>query len=562
MALLSKRTINEKLKAIAENHNMTGDSVELLIDELTYSLYHEQLEIANALQEDNLSTAVLLNSKIRSCMNVMYSVYRGRNVRVRLEFLNDVKLIADKYDVLYRSNTFKVYAAESFDLPVRQFDANGGSQPNVIIGILATKDLHENTIQITESNRYYVDFKLNRDLLANLSEDVQIFYGYDEDHLKEYPITRDFYDFIKQDKDENEEDGYRPSLFVLTLPDYGIRVYRRGYFDTNALIRIRAFHYTTVNDINSDEFAKIQIPGTQLVQYVDGEWRVGVRGTLSIDNVVLADEYITVDENGFPAAQWKGNKIIKSITQNYNGNGVIREVSRDNERSLMLSANYYERLQGQILSKSDINLLFNEYFIDKVHSSISWYDGTEEFANGKVFLFYIPRILRDTIDDGPEFDEFRKKYGSYFISTQLVPQPAKSITIHGSITLYVNDTQGVSDQIDAIYKQYVNQLNDPNKYNKIGSENNDLTNVFQPKKIFSAISKLEKVSYIDELVYTEFTDTENGTVISEQYYGEDLANGMPPRYVLETIGDVQVKVPTYYVFSIDKVLKSNNEIIS
>ena len=154
--MISKEELRENLVQIASNNGISGESVDLLIDLITYSKYHEQFEIVNAIQENNLSTARLINSKIRMCMNVMYPVYRGKNARVKLNFINNTLINKNKFDILYSSNTFKVYAENSINLTPSIDSGISGVNKYSLIGILSKKDLQESTRTVKANEVYYL----------------------------------------------------------------------------------------------------------------------------------------------------------------------------------------------------------------------------------------------------------------------------------------------------------------------------------------------------------------------------------------------------------------------
>ena len=555
--MISKETIREELKKIASNNGLHGESVNMAIDLITYSLYHEQFEIANMVQENNLSTAKLMNSKIRSCMNVMYPVYRGKNARVKLNFVNNTLITKNRFDVLFTSNTFKVYAEESINLSPSIDGGDSGISKYSIIGIISNKDLQEYTKTVDKDDIYYIDFTIDREIVSNLSEDVQVFVN-----GVEYPITRSFYDYIQSDIPLKDMDAYLikdkyyyvngvtwipipesdpkvadlkvkgtldsttllpilPSkeidpLFILTIPDYGIRVFKRGYFKPNDSVTIRGLKYTTASQINYDEFSRIIIPGTELTT------------VLTKDNVVRRSP--SLNKEGKP---------------DYLDNGIILEIERDDEKSLLMNANNYSRLQNKTLAKSDINALFTEYFIDQVHTAINWYDGKKDpntlqdtvtFDAGKVYIYYVPKVDNDfiTID---QMEVFKQKYGSYFITNTLVAESGILLTIDVQIVLVTKRSVDLMKDLESIFTNYSMILNDPNDKE---------SNVLKPKSIFSEISKLNDVDYIDSLEYTQARGLSETIVL-----GNDVLKNLPTNFN---------GTPTYYKFNINTTYKLTYEV--
>lgn len=573
--MLSKDQIIKTLKSIAENNNLTGESVDLLIDLIAYAMYTEQFNIMTAIQENNLSTAKLMNSKIRSCMNVMYPVYRGRNARVKLLINTTQYLNKSKFDVLYSSNTFKLYAEDSLTISPTL------DKPVAITGILCKTPLYENTFTIDTSNRYYIDFMINQKIIGNLSEDIRVFID-----DKEYKVTRNFFDFIRQnvsavpgnyyqieDKSEyyiitsdykfqaiySDEDfnQYRtdypelefnkvedlksvtdlPSmdslindqetLFALTITDFGVRLYKRGYFKVSSKVKVQVLDYTTLDSINTDEFTKIKIPGTTNVETVISDGVETYRSLKSLD---------------------KNNVVPRYYLK---GCGAIKEIEREPDDTVLMNANYYERLQGQMVTKADINLLFNEYFIELVLNSINYHEFKPEEGKNNIYIYYVPKVdLNNLTKD--EIDVFISKYKSYFISDNLQIVMAQKIMIPVKITLYVNSMIDLSEDINLIFNQYSNKINSRDK----SAENQYIINW---NKIRSSISKLDSVDYVEDIQFGQ----SNG----DAYYIDDV-DMSPVRWVnnnpekLRVDADHPEGVPTYYGFKVDIIYKSNYENLS
>lgn len=571
--MLSKKTIIDALDKVAKSNGLTGESVELLKDELAYTLFHEQLEITNAIQESNLSTAFLINSKIRSCMDTMYSVYRGKNVRVELKIKPDIAIEFNKFDEIFVSNTFKVYAEESRRLDsgiAYDGDYRIESSNKELVGILADRDLYEVEIPITEK-KYFVDAKIDTELLVNLSEDIQVFI--DEGMNKvdnknkdwiEYNVTRNFFDFINEpfygedDVDANGE-RLRNSLFALTLPDYGLRLYKRGYFvpesntdNSNGYftpsrnVKIRALKYTTAAEILPDEFNKIIVPGSSFI----------------LVNEANPESYYKLDYE--------------------TGQGLIKEIKREDGNSLLYTANFYSRLQSKILSRSDINHLFNEIFIDKVLSAKNWYDGmnvyvstedgqqrpvnitgpteidfkgtingeyydgkmtlpSQQFKDGNIWIFYVPRD-RNILVDTKEFSElYVNRYRSYLISPFVYCAAGVPIDITVDLSIYMNTDVDITSKIKQIYDKYSNILNIPTQFDiyfdlSRGEEDQVLDivedNIFKPSKIKSELSKIGEIDFIESIDYNWTYYEENGTAVSKHFIecnenSDDIEKSIP-----------------------------------
>ena len=117
---------------------------------------------------------------------------------------------------------------------------------------------------ISSNNQYYVDF-----LESNLSNDIQV-----QVNGEITPTTRIFADHVK-----------KGSIFDLTLPDFGLRLYSPDIFrkesqsldnisliPTGTKISIKAFRYSELDSYNTSELKSIKIKGAKLVPFSDPKW--------------------------------------------------------------------------------------------------------------------------------------------------------------------------------------------------------------------------------------------------------------------------------------------------
>jgi hypothetical protein len=598
--MISKKQIKESLLAIAENHNYSGESVEILTDLASYILFYNQTEIANVAQESSLVTAKLLNSKIKACMDVMYSVYRGRNASISLNFKSNTLINFKKFDQIYESNGFFIYAEE----PI--FRTSGSAdEAKSVTGILCKSPKYEIELIISEKNKYYIDIAIDRTILSNLSEDIKV--TIDD---VEYQTTRNFYDHVNSSI--NLDDGL-DKLFILTIPNYGIRIFKRGYrtetkgwvladkvtrnnlnidilptatsidklpvgagegpyiidgniyvwtdtklvehgyFRPNTKVNIQCFRYTVLADINSYEVPDIIIPGTEMVPFYG----------------YMEDEKTPVREGD-------------------DGRKLIEEIPRESAGSLLYNANLSTRTQSQILSNSDVNVLFSEFFIEKIIISNNWYD----LKTNWLFIFYIPRpingdILPLTISSIHKFIECHK---SYFITNEILPVCAVLCIITVELRLYKNGSTDIMNEVKAIFDSYSNKLNSLETYETIGeviteSINNEngvgvevrLGGSFVNEKIIRAeINRIPTVAYIDDMVFSGYNIKDGNIIISNLQRNipipvtvtkifnknthEEIQRDLVDEYNKEDI--YSVEIPIYYNFKIITDFIDNYEVIS
>jgi hypothetical protein len=461
-----------------------------------------------------------MNSKITRCMENMYSVYRGKNARVKLNFKNNTLIKKNKFDLLYESNSFKVYTPVALNLPPSTMDVNGVYNLYQIEGILckSTKTISE--VVIDSNNRYYIDVKLDDHLLSNVSEDILV-----KIDGVEYPTTRNFFTHINKPIPVTSDDPL-DYIFVLTIPDYGIRLFKKGYregndivgyFKIDSVVTVECLEYTTADDINYSEYNKIIIPGTELIPF-----------------------------NGY-----QSDGVTPQVPGDTGRSDIIPEIPRDDERSPLYNANYATRTQSSILSSSDVNVLFTEHFIDYVKSSVNSYSESDN----TLYIYYVPRAIGYSLSN-PQVDEFVNLYRSYFITHSIRAVKGELCRIQVSIDLFVNNSEEILDDITEIFNKYKDILCKRSSIqNPVDPEFEMFDSILNEKMIRSEISKLSQVAYIDRFYYSKYT-LENG-----QYSINSSDNNnsflIPTARVINGLA-----VPMYYNFELNINYMNTYEIIS
>ena len=114
-------------RTIANNNNLVGDSVEMLVQLLAQASYISEVESVSYVQEASLEKAKLMNSKIQRCMDEMYSAFRGTCPRVILNIRPKAPFTFNMFDEIIKSNTFKVYYLGIYsDEEAAKFEATSG----------------------------------------------------------------------------------------------------------------------------------------------------------------------------------------------------------------------------------------------------------------------------------------------------------------------------------------------------------------------------------------------------------------------------------------------------
>ena len=508
--MISREEIKSELMKIAQNHNIQSESIDLITDLAAYTIFHNQIEVLNAVQESSLVTAKLLNSKIKACMEVMYSVYRGKSARVRLSFENKTLIKFSKFDKVYESNSFNLYAQDAVEFGPSNIKSDGSVDPFTIELIFCKpkkKYIYEETIN--QNVKYYLDLIIDRSYLKNLSEDIKVTI----DDI-EYPTTRNFYDHINTPiPDEKEFDKNKAvdsitnpldKLFILTIPDYGIRIFKKGYktedgkefgyFKPNQKIKVECLEYFTEVDLIQNELKKINIKGTALYPF-----------------------------NGYKIDEVSGKLTKEPLVEGDEGIELIGEVPRESEEALLYNANLSTRIRGQILSNSDVNALFSEFFRESILSSTNWYDAELNKENGgTLFLYYVPRKVDTDIDNleingSKQVDIFINRHKSYFITQTIEPIKSLLCSVYVRLSIYINGTDELNKEIQAVFNQYINKLNPLRKIEDFEWESTDDDqfsviygdSLINEHLIKAEITRIPTVSYVEDYKYYEFRIDEN-----------------------------------------------------
>lgn len=545
----SRDSIKKSLVEIANNNGYQGEIVEVAANMLSYVLFHDQIEILNSARESSLSTAKLMNSKITECMNVMYSVYRGKNARVTLNFINNTIINKSKYEQVYESNTFKLFACDTVNMIVQQEN----NQPKIQqMTLMFSQARYDYEVTIDSNNKYFIDV-LDEDghPLTDLSEEIRVTIRNSENADEiEYPTTRDFYDHIntaipEDSNNRNELD----KIFILTTTDFGVRLFKRGYRDDDGktvgyfkegdIVHVTCFKYMRAEEINTDEYNRIILQGTTLRAF---------------------------QNETFDGAN-TGRKLID-------------EIAREDQNSVLYNANSSTRTQSKILSNSDVAHLFSEFFIDDVLSSAHRYESlTQEVldtnatpvSEDTLHIFYLPR-QDNYIIPVDEVMNFKTKYKSYFISHDIDAYPAQIATVNVLLSVFLNTYDEISEDLTAIFSNYENRLTQRSNYTELDFKDSDslrtdfdyYSQLFDLRDLHAQISKLSQVAYIEQLSYDSVifeSDQEHQSFSTEQL-GNRLPTSILTSYIMSDGRTVLVRVPVAYKFNLSISYKNSYEIIS
>jgi len=503
MNFKSLNSIKSSLAKIASNHNLTGKSVNLQIDLLAYLIYNHQAETMSAMMEVGLNSSKLINSKIERCLDVMYSVYRGKNPRVIIPVTPITAVNYAPYSLIHLSNKFYVYNQDTlnFNLPYPDLKIDGKGW-FFVRGIISDQLIVEKELNFGElqSITYYIDLEVDNHYASNLSEDLWI--GYHDpastvdksspDYYMTVNWSRSFIDHLNAKDNEIDDDGsliLNEVLFVTTIQDYGIRIYRRGGFKPNEEWSIKVIPYSDT------EFTEAQL-----------------------NDMSVASCYTLKDEDIDSTEFFSNPDVLNFITQNYDINTSdcdIYEVAlktkllpRDTDKSLLYKANEESRVGSYVRSNYDVVHLFDEYFRDEVIESSYAMHGKN------IIIFYIP--TESTLISSKRFNDFLEDRSSYFIGQSSSGDSNFNIDkclatqreIYISIDLYTKGNVSVFDEVDEIINSYSQKVNTELNF----------------EYIRSTISKLSNVHHVKDLKFLGFVDSYNPEVDLIINYDQELSD--------------------------------------
>jgi len=396
-------------REIATNLGLQGDSVEMIVQLLSYASYIEENENIVYAQESSLEKATLMNSKIQLCMNEMYSVFRGQCPRVIMRIKPRKYFSFQPFDVLVSSNNFKIYylgyistensVAEGMRSVMSDIGVscvyggktvNPGDSELEIIGLLAPETVRVGWTLDT-SNLYYVDCTEE-----NLSNDM---YATVDGAPKD--VTRNFSEHI-----------LRNYLFDLTLTSFGSRLYT-GKMDPSTAITATYFKFSTLSDYNISELKKINIKGAEMVSFPNNKWQ-GI------------DEFIP-------------------------GVVLLDATGRDGLNTIHYKA-YKDRFVNTILrSNSDIGAVLEEMYPEKVRSTNYEFNYTTEHSD--LTIYYVPQNTRNPLTSS-EISKFIQERRAYYVTDQITVQPGIVYNAIISVDLELYENTSVDNEVATILESY------------------------------------------------------------------------------------------------------------
>ena len=511
----SLQDYREIYRQVAQSLGYSGDSVELLIQLLANATYIEEVENISYMNEASLDKAVLMNSKIQKCMDLMYSVYRGNCPRVIIQFHPNRYLSWKPYDEIASSSNFKVFylgyidadldsiimagqeefkkLSESFQSFVKyeqtyivpEEDKEGNQKIVTIVGFISSEPGIVVSGNVAADNQFYI----SNPAQENLSNDVfvEVSKAGESGGSKRYPVSRCLRDHIIGTIKEDESAPV-PTFFDLTTTNLGSRMYFHdiGELEANDEITATYFRMTTRDQFQTNELKKLSIRGTSAV--TDEEDKL--KSALSNTDWRYAPGIYILPESP--------TESLTSIHYNANRDRYINTVFRSN---------------------TDIAKLLVDFKPSQVQDATIRVD-----SEGNVILYYIPKRGSDLLT-ASDIERFNSLMKAYYISQTIEIRPGNKVEVLVTVdvSLYQSDSDLVTNVSD-ILKNYEYKFSDDILaiLRSEDSSGNERKRSELWKKIVSVLSKLPSVEYVDDVQFTLLS----GSIDEPEEGAEDQYKGI------------------------------------
>lgn len=475
---------------IARNNGITGDSVELLVQLLANASYISEVENISYVQEASLEKATLVNSKIQHCMNIMYSVFRGRCPRVILKFKPTKYMEFNVYDQIVKSNDFSVYylgylatgeeteettetqQEGTRNLPIEEGFVYGPCKINpalsdtdtyTVIGLLAKEKIDQEWVT-SKRNTYYVET-----LEENLSSDIYV-----KVEGEYVDTTRIFSDHI-----------LNHYIFDLTTTSWSSRLYIYGLFDDTLERDDEPIEGEIKNDANislSAHYYKF----SRIAEYKPAELkRINIQGS---EMVAFGDNFFQDNTH----SKYKDREVAPGVI-------IVPELDREGIDTIHYKANRDRYVSSIVRSNSDVGTVLEEMYPSKVMPYGTNYIFQSGDSGSRVDLYYVPNDPLVLLTD-PEVAEFIETKKAYYIVDDISVNPGRQYTAFMNIDLELYKPYTIDDEISEILATYEK---------KFGTDLRDSTD-----EIKTLISKVSNVKQVRDL-YITYLDPEGNRVPEE-----------------------------------------------
>lgn len=369
--------------------NLASPELDALSAFLANGIYLDQSLATSIVTESNPATCVLLNSAIKHALSKMYSVFRGKNFKVRVVdgIRPNKSFKAYKYDTFAELNGYKLVYAKEYDFHVGE-DITATKTSG--IDLILCKEVRTGAFLGQGSYKFNI-------LESDISEDIAIYKpnsavttdtssSFDSNY--EQTIYSDIDEMTHDEviKTDNQMHG-KDKILVITDVDFSVTLFNSNKFNDDTYYYYRYLPYLSIEDMsnlmsdineNLDSLDKVKallkkfkyfenfdITGDELVIY-EGESEYDISGAKSQSSLPLDRESNIDNIFWLSSVKFTGNDMIRSTNDvldkfktTFNGryeNAVAYEES-DNDTGYVkkIIIYYIPKVNGAPITTSDID---------------------------------------------------------------------------------------------------------------------------------------------------------------------------------------------------------------
>jgi len=238
----TRTDLYNKLQASYQAMDVQGELADLCSNILADYLYLHQLEDVSILLEDSFLRSKLLTSKIQHAADNFCSINRGSNRLITIDNLGCLApTVAKKFDTIASYGQYKLVYAEDYAF----------MNTDQVVSIQAYLTVEPaQTLTIQGNGKYYIDLEDgDGNLIQNISENITVTSLDDGGTIDEsddvyhvFKISGKLTDLYEEDKStdtENVGNGMKAEICAMTLPNYGVRLWKADKFQENYVYIIK-----------------------------------------------------------------------------------------------------------------------------------------------------------------------------------------------------------------------------------------------------------------------------------------------------------------------------------
>lgn len=465
----------EEFRGIGKSLGITGQSVEVLSHLLANAVFISEMENATYMKESSLEKCSLLNSKIQHCVDNMYSVYRGACPRAIIKFKPLKYMTFKPYDKIITSQKFSIYYLGYWNGKEWEYSAKTyypNENPEKIICLLA-KETATISKEINSKNTYYVECTED-----SLSDDCYV-----DIQGARAKRTRIFAEHILEH-----------SVFDLTLPSYGSRLFFANYYkDTvgrdsqdimpmteKTVVDATYFKYSTLDTYNEVELERIKLQGGELTDFDE-------------------DELITLTGGEDTEQFAKGLYYVEAL-------------SRDDSGTIHYKANRDRYVNSIIRSNSDIGVVLEETFPERVKSGGTNYVFSTSAGYSSIDIYYIP-IDDNNLLKEEEAESFGIEKRAYYIITDVI-SVKKGIKYIANFNISIDLFENANEDWMTLIGQEILKEGYARKFN-VSFDTNTIEEI---RTLISKLSNVKKITQLDLTILDENNVPYQGEINHEISY--------------------------------------------